>query len=570
MLFKISRLVGNYNQIFKLFLLILIGALVELISVGAILTALFMIVETPDNQILINVKNFISEINILNDKSFITIILLFLAATFIIKFFYLMFLSYYQAIFGNKVKINLSKTILKKYLTANYQFHIKNNSAFLIRNIAGEIEVFYKSVFVPFLIVVMELLIATSLVVFLLIYSLESTIIIIITLVLLFYLYLLIFKKVFLKWGRERQYHDGMKLKYLSQSLQFAKLIKFIRKENFFIKKYLDHFYQTTEINKKFTVMLLFPRLFLELFLVLSLITASFFLLNKGIQLYNLFELLSIYVVAAYRLIPSVSRLSQSFQSIATGKPALNKLIEILESKISVDQNREETVKNSFNEKIEIKELSFSYDNNEKIFKNFNLQINKGEFLGIIGDSGSGKSTLVDILLGILKPDEGNIYLDNKKIDNEKALNLKIGYVPQDSFILDDTITNNVAFGVKKELIDFKKLNNALELSKLKNFVDDLPDGLNTQLSEKGSRLSGGQRQRISLARSLYLEPEILILDEATSGVDIDTEHQILSDLKSLKSLNTIILISHRKESMTHCDRIFDLKSKKKSEESIN
>ncbi len=570
MLFKISRLVGNYNQIFKLFLLILIGALVELISVGAILPALFMIVETPDNQILINVKNFVSEINILNDKSFITIILLFLAATFIIKFFYLMFLSYYQAIFGNKVRINLSKTILKKYLTANYQFHIKNNSAFLIRNIAGEIEVFYKSVFVPFLIVVMELLIATSLVVFLLIYSLESTIIIIITLVLLFYLYLLFFKKVFLKWGRERQYHDGMKLKYLSQSLQFAKLIKFIRKENFFIKKYLDHFYQTTEINKKFTVMLLFPRLFLELFLVLSLITASFFLLNKGIQLYNLFELLSIYVVAAYRLIPSVSRLSQSFQSLATGKPALNKLIEILESKISVDQNREETVKNSFNEKIEIKELSFSYDNNEKIFKNFNLQINKGEFLGIIGDSGSGKSTLVDILLGILKPDEGNIYLDNKKIDNEKTLNLKIGYVPQDSFILDDTITNNVAFGVKKELIDFKKLNNALELSKLKNFVDDLPDGLDTQLSEKGSRLSGGQRQRISLARSLYLEPEILILDEATSGVDIDTEHQILSDLKSLKSLNTIILISHRKESMTHCDRIFDLKSKKNSEVSIN
>ena len=190
-----------------------------------------------------------------------------------------MFLSYYQAIFGNKVRINLSRTILKKYLTANYQFHIKNNSAFLIRNIAGEIEVFYKSVFVPFLIAVMELLIATSLVIFLLIYNLKSTIIIIITLLFLFYLYLIVFKKVFLKWGRDRQYHDGMKLKYLSQSLQFAKLIKFIRKENFFIKKYLDHFYKTTEINKKFTVMLLFPRLFLELFLVLSLITASFFLL---------------------------------------------------------------------------------------------------------------------------------------------------------------------------------------------------------------------------------------------------------------------------------------------------
>ena len=177
---------------------------------------------------------------------------------------------------------------------------------------------------------------------------------------------------------------------------------------------------------------------------------------------------------------------------------------------------------------------------------------------------------MVDILLGILKPDEGNIYLDNKKIDNEKSLNLKIGYVPQDNFILDDTIANNVAFGVKKELVDFKKINNALELSKLKNFVDDLPEGLNTQLSEKGSRLSGGQRQRISLARSLYLEPEILILDEATSGVDIDTEYQILSDLKSLKNLKTIIIISHRKESMTHCDRIFDLKNKKNSKVSIN
>ena len=559
---KISRLVGSNYKIFKLFILIFIGAIIELISVGAILPALFLIVDSPDNEILKNVEIFLIKINFLNNESLVTIILIFLALTFIVKFLYLIFLTYYQAIFGNELRINLAKNFLKKYLTANYQFHIRNNSAFLIRNISGEIEVFYKSVFIPILIILMELIISVSIVLFLLVYSFTSTIIIIIILSFLFTIYVIIFKKIFIKWGIDRQFHDGMKLKYLTQSLQFAKLIKFIKKEDFFVKKYLRHFFQTTLINKKFTVMLIFPRLFLELFLVLSLVISSFILLNKGVELQYLFELMSIYVVAAYRIIPSISKLSISYQSITTGKAALNKLVEILDSKITSDENN--ALKKSFTQQIEIKDLLFYYENvHEKIFQHLNLKITKGDFIGIIGESGAGKSTLVDLLLGILRTNEGNIYLDGKKIEKQTTLNLKIGYVPQDNFILDDTITNNIAFGINKDQINNKKLDNAIELSNLKDFVKTLPEGLDTSLSEKGARLSGGQRQRICIARALYLEPEILILDEATSGVDIKTEKKILESLKGLKNLNTIILISHRKESMIYCNKIFELKDKK-------
>ncbi len=559
---KISRLVGNNYKILKLFILIFIGAIIELISVGAILPALYLIVDSTDNDIFKNIEIFLDKINFLNNQSLVTIILIFLALIFILKFFYLMFLTYYQAIFGNKLRINLAKNFLKKYLTANYQFHVKNNSAFLIRNISGEIEVFYKSVFIPILTILMELIISVSIVLFLLVYSFKSTIIILIILSTLFIIYVMIVKKPFNKWGIDRQFHDGMKLKYLTQSLQFAKLIKFIKKEDFFIKKYLKHFFLNNLISQKFTVMLVFPRLFLELFLVLGLVITCIIFLSEGVELQYLFELLSIYVVAAYRIIPSITKLSISYQSIVTGKAALNKLVEILDTKINSDENN--VLKQTFTQQIEIKNLSFYYENvHEKIFQNLNLKITKGNFIGIKGESGAGKSTLVDLLLGILKPNEGNIYLDGKKIEKQAILNLKIGYVPQDNIILDDTISNNIAIGINKDQIDNKKLDKAIELSNLKEFIKILPKGLETSLSEKGIRLSGGQRQRICIARSLYLEPEILILDEATSGIDIETEKKILEDLRRIKNLNTIILISHRKESMIYCDQIFELKNKK-------
>ena len=564
MLIKISRLVGSKFKILKLFFLIFIGAIIELLSIGAILPALFLFVDNSSNKILEKFIIFLPSISSeIDEKSFPLILLTFLLVIFAFKFLYLMFLTYYQAVFANNVRLDLAKNFLKKYLTANYEFHTKNNSAFLIRNINNEIEIFLKSVFMPLLICTMELIIFICLIAFLLFYNFKSTILILSILSILLMIYIVIFNKRFLSWGKARQYNDGMKLKFLTQSLHFAKIIKFINKEDFFIKKYVKYFFQSLVISKKFSVMYVFPRQFLEFFLVLCIVLFSIYLLNNNQDLNSIFGTLSVYIVLAYRLIPSVNKLSTNFQSISTGKEAFKKVLEIYDSKLDYDINlNNKNIKNSFKKEIEIKNLSFAYDEKNKIFDDLNFKITKGEFVGIVGGSGAGKSTLVDLLLGIFKPKNGNIYLDGLKFDRNQNLNLNIGYVPQENFILDDTLINNIAFGLTKEEINVEKLKKAIELSNLSIFVKTLPEGLETRLGEKGTRMSGGQRQRVSIARAIYTEPEILILDEATSGLDIETEKKILEDLIQIKKLNTIILISHRKESMLYCDKIFEIKNK--------
>ena len=564
MLIKISRLVGSKFKILKLFFLIFIGAIIELLSIGAILPALFLFVDNSSNKILEKFIIFLPSISSeIDEKSFPLILLTFLLVIFAFKFLYLMFLTYYQAVFANNVRLDLAKNFLKKYLTANYEFHTKNNSAFLIRNINNEIEIFLKSVFMPLLICTMELIIFICLIAFLLFYNFKSTILILSILSILLMIYIVIFNKRFLSWGKARQYNDGMKLKFLTQSLHFAKIIKFINKEDFFIKKYVKYFFQSLVISKKFSVMYVFPRQFLEFFLVLCIVLFSIYLLNNNQDLNSIFGTLSVYIVLAYRLISSVNKLSTNFQSISTGKEAFKKVLEIYDSKLDYDINlNNKNIKNSFKKEIEIKNLSFAYDEKNKIFDDLNFKITKGEFVGIVGGSGAGKSTLVDLLLGIFKPKNGNIYLDGLKFDRNQNLNLNIGYVPQENFILDDTLINNIAFGLTKEEINVEKLKKAIELSNLSIFVKTLPEGLETRLGEKGTRMSGGQRQRVSIARAIYTEPEILILDEATSGLDIETEKKILEDLIQIKKLNTIILISHRKESMLYCDKIFEIKNK--------
>ena len=232
---------------------------------------------------------------------------------------------------------------------------------------------------------------------------------------------------------------------------------------------------------------------------------------------------------------------------------------ELTDDEINFNQN--EVKKINFNKTIELEDLSFKYENKtEATLENLNFKINKGEFIGIIGDTGR-KSTLVDILLGIFKPTSCKIKVDGLTID--KNLILNYGYVPQESFILDESITNNIAFGEENKNINHALIQEVIKISKINKFINNLPEGLETVLSERGENLSGGQTQRISIARALYFNPDILILDEATSALDLKTEGEFLKDLLNLKKYKTIILISHRKESMIYCDNIYELRDKK-------
>ena len=567
MISKILRLVGDKLSAFKLLVFICIGAIIELLSIGALLPAIFLISNQSDNPILNFLKKFFNELNPkLDESNFAYTVLILLIFLFLIKFLYLTFLSYYQATFALNLQVKLSNFFLKKYLKAKHQFHINNNSAIMIRNVMSEVNIFYKHIFTPLMISILEIIIAAAMVIFLLFYNPTTTIIILAIMILLFLLYFFQFKKKFFGWGKDRLYHDGIKLKNLKESLDFVKLIKFMKKEEFFLKKFKLHNMFSALVSRKFSVMFVIPRLFLEFFLVLIVATIGTFFIYKGATLNYFFETATVYITIAYRLIPSLTRLSTNFQAISGSKPSLDTLIKIYDSNELTDDeinfNQNEVKKINFNKTIELEDLSFKYENKtEATLENLNFKINKGEFIGIIGDTGAGKSTLVDILLGIFKPTSGKIKVDGLTID--KNLILNYGYVPQESFILDESITNNIAFGEENKNINHALIQEVIKISKIDKFINNLPEGLETVLSERGENLSGGQTQRISIARALYFNPDILILDEATSALDLKTEGEFLKDLLNLKKYKTIILISHRKESMIYCDNIYELRDKK-------
>ena len=227
---------------------------------------------------------------------------------------------------------------------------------------------------------------------------------------------------------------------------------------------------------------------------------------------------------------------------------------------LNLSKNTEQSASLRLEDKIKLSNLNFSYNKEKSVIKNLNLEIKKNSFTGIIGKSGTGKSTVVDLIMGIIEPTSGNIFVDDQNIkENIKGWQKNIGYVSQSIFLLDESIKSNIAFGVKEGEIDNERLNQALSDAQLSEFIKNLPDGIDTIVGEKGINLSGGQIQRIGIARELYRKPSVFILDEATSGLDIETEDEFLASLENLRNKLTVIIVSHRKNTLKNCDKIIDI-----------
>ena len=256
---------------------------------------------------------------------------------------------------------------------------------------------------------------------------------------------------------------------------------------------------------------------------------------------------------------PAFSRLIGSLQNIRFNLP----VIDVVKNELELENRRSNSdlEKVRFLDNIEFQNISFSYPrSDELILKNISFKINKGEFIGIYGESGSGKSTLIDIVCGLLKPSHGEILLDSNKLDVDKTnWQRLIGYVSQNVFLNDSSIKNNIAFGISKEKIDENRIIEVIKAVKLEEFIDSLPDGLDTVVGERGANLSGGQRQRISIARALYFEPSILIMDEPTSAIDVVTEADIIKEIYKLKRKITCMIVTHNSGVLSECDKLFEI-----------
>ena len=306
------------------------------------------------------------------------------------------------------------------------------------------------------------------------------------------------------------------------------------------------------------------PRFYLELLAVVSLSGLVFFLLMLDYSFSSLIVIIGLFAAAAFKMLPSVNKILNSFVNIRYGLSSVEMIHEDLNMKSpKVEEKNVKANKIRLNSEINFKDITYTYPgSNNKILEKINLRIPANKMIGIVGKSGSGKTTLIDLLIGILSPDNGEIIIDGKNILKMKRLwQNNIGYIPQFIYLLDDTIKKNIALGIEDIIIDNEKIDKALRLSQSEKFVQNLPQKLETYVGEFGVRLSGGQRQRLGIARALYLDTDLLILDEATSSLDEETEKEIINSINSMKGKKTIIISSHKKEILKQCDEIYKVEN---------
>ena len=359
----------------------------------------------------------------------------------------------------------------------------------------------------------------------------------------------------------------------VNEGLEGLKEIRILGKEGYFHNIVKKNAIQYSKINVKSMVLSSIPKYMMELLMVTFIVTIVLVNLVLSQELKSLLPTLSVFGVAAIRLVPSSNQIMTSIVQIRSGKNSIELLYSDLKKfkgrqKTGIDKIKP-TFKNDFDSDIKsfesliFDEISYKYpDSDIKVLRNISIKIKSGESIGVIGPSGSGKTTLIDIMLGLLEPRSGSIIVNGEKIGVKNSRwNNRVAYLPQQIFLIDNTLRNNIALGEEENEISDVKVMNAIDQVKLMEVVNQLPNGLDTILGERGVRLSGGQRQRIALARAFYHNRDVLILDESTSALDSKTENEIVKEMRQLKGKKTIIIIAHRLSSLKHCDRIYKLEN---------
>ncbi len=468
--------------------------------------------------------------------------------------------------FAYRIQRTISTNLLKAYMKEPYTFHLNKNIAVLQRSMQEDTDQFAKAI-LHFMEMAAEACVCIVLGVYLFIVSKSITVVIAGLLVVCLATFSYINKKYSRKWGEQGQEYKAKIYQWMNQSLSGIKDIKILDRSDTFIRNYdgyMGKYVRVLRLNRLIGIM---PKYIIEMVCMTGLLTAVLVKMFFGQkELSEFVPQLAIFAVAAFRLLPSVGRINEHLSAVIFATPSIDLIYHDLRE--IEDLSVEEQEKNEnwhFQERIEVKRVTYCYPEGDgNVIENACFEIGKGDTVAFVGTSGAGKSTMVDILLGLLPPQQGKILVDGMNIyKNLPTWQKEIGYIPQTIYLSDDTIRNNVAFGIEESEIDEQAVIAALKQAQLFEFVDTLPEGLDTCVGDRGIRLSGGQRQRIGIARALYHSPEILVLDEATSALDNDTEAAVMEAIDSLKGQKTIVIIAHRLTTIKNADVIFEVKDGK-------
>ncbi|WP_438997230.1 ABC transporter ATP-binding protein [Candidatus Puniceispirillum sp.] len=544
-------------------ILTIIGAGLETLGLGLILPVLSVIMN-PENFINNDVLYYFG--SMLNEFSQIELMvggMLVLGMAYLIKGLYLAFMIWRQSEYIYDIKSALSDELLNSYLHVGYEFHIQNNTGNLIRNITIETQQFVANVLIPSVRLFSELSVVIAIVALLIYIEPSGAFYLMVIVGISMAAFQYITRIRLMRWGQARQQFEGKRIQKAQEALGGIKDAKLLGKEQEFLDQYSHFNWQSSYIERKQLTLSQLPYIWLEIVAVAGLAFLVIFLVMRGADASQILPILGVFGAAAFRIIPSANRILMALQALRYSVAVIDLMDEELHRTEPADHS--EMNKISFEREIRLDQLFYQYPSTASpSIMDINLQINKGESVGIVGTSGAGKSTLVDVILGLLPPTSGRILIDD--VDAHSGLRTwqdHIGYVPQHIFLSDETLRRNIAFGVPEDEINNTEIDRAIRQAQLNEFVDSMPDGINTTVGERGVRLSGGQRQRIGVARALYHNPSVLVLDEASSALDTKTEAALMEEIYDMQGERTLIIIAHRLSTIEKCDRIFHLEKGK-------
>jgi len=552
------------------FIFLIIGSIllgiIEVIGVSSIMP--FIAVASQPELIQSNeyLSLFYTTFNFTSDKAFLMVLGFLMLVFVIIRNAYLGFFYYAQNRFTNMRRHSLSLKLFRIYISQKYPYFLNKNSYEFVKNIINEIEILINGTILQIVNLITHIFQILLLSAFLFYINPFATLFISITLTFVYGLIYILIKKEVRRLGKERYRMNTLRMRVVNEAFWGIKETKITGCEQSFIDSFTYPSKMLSKNHTKEEVINIIPKYILEIIAFSSILFFIMMMILKTNDFTIIVSSISVYAYAGYRLMPSVQGLFRSFSRFKYSIPAASRIVEEFKNRFSDRDPIDKTVpRMSFKKEIAVRNLSFAYNKtNKKVLDSINLTITANTLVGFAGKTGSGKTTLVDIILGLLIPQEGSIVIDGNSIDNDSIRNWQqnLGYVPQTIYLSNDTIASNIAFGNTSKTMDFKAVRDAAKLAQIDDFImNELPDQYETTVGERGIRLSGGQRQRIGIARALYRNPSVLVLDEATSALDNQTEKDVMTAIDGLSGKKTILLIAHRLSTLRKCDEIFYLEN---------
>ena len=512
------------------------------------------------------IDEYIFNLSAITNENVILLLGLIIIFTFLVKAITAYFIRLFIAKFSLRLECDLRSRLMKTYQNLPYLFHVTTNTASIIQCIYRYTSVFANGIVMPVLTLLAEIITILAILVLLSTTNILAVLSLLAITTLFITFYIVILKDKLYLMGKS--VHEGEEniIKGIQQSFDGYKEISILGKKKYFyeiIKKNADRIFL---MGSRFHAYQIMPRYLIELTMVTFIVFFVILLTKNATNTQNALPVLGIFVAASLRIIPSINQIVRSINQIKNSIYAASRLLSDLKEIDKFHKDRDLNIKENKDtferfEELNIKSIDFSYPGtNDKAIKNISLNIKQGECIGIIGKTGSGKTTLIDIMLGFLNPSNGDILANNTPIKNDlKSWMSLTAYIPQSIFLIDDTIKKNIALGIEDSEIDLEMIKKSLSMSRLDSFVENLPEKIETVIGERGMRLSGGQRQRIALARAFYFQRQIIVMDEATSSLDNETEKEVIDSINRMKRKITMLVIAHRLSTVKNCDYIYKI-----------